>query len=110
MLRYIGVYVKTCNVCNRAKLQHWQPSGELHPTDTPEERWEVISVNFIIELPDSHGHDAIMNIVNSVSKQGHCNDCQESHGYDAIMNVVDSVTKRAHFIPMHTTITAEGAA
>jgi hypothetical protein len=26
------------------------------------------------------------------------------------MNVVDSVTKRVHFIPMHTTITAEGAA
>jgi transposase InsO family protein len=26
------------------------------------------------------------------------------------MNVVDSVTKRAHFIPTHTTITAEGTA
>jgi transposase InsO family protein len=26
------------------------------------------------------------------------------------MNIVDSVTKHAHFIPMHTTITAEGAA
>jgi hypothetical protein len=29
---------------------------------------------------------------------------------DTIMNVIDSVTKRVHFIPMHTTITAEGAA
>jgi hypothetical protein len=45
----------------------------------------VISVDFIVELP-------------------------ESCGYDAIMNVVDSVTKHVHFIPMHTTITAEGAA
>jgi hypothetical protein len=45
----------------------------------------VISVDFIVELP-------------------------ESHGYNVIMNVVDNVTKRAHFIPMHTTITAEGAA
>jgi hypothetical protein len=45
----------------------------------------VISVNFIVELP-------------------------ESHGYDMIMNVVNSVTKCAHFIPMHTTITAKGAA
>jgi hypothetical protein len=45
----------------------------------------VISVDFIVELP-------------------------ESHGYNAIMNIVDSVTKRAHFIPTHTTITAKGAA
>jgi transposase InsO family protein len=45
----------------------------------------MISVDFIVKLP-------------------------ESHGYDTIMNIVDSVTKRAHFIPTHTTITAEGAA
>jgi transposase InsO family protein len=53
--------------------------------ETPSAPWDTISVDFIVELP-------------------------ESHGYDAIMNVVDSVTKRAHFIPMHTTITAEGTA
>jgi hypothetical protein len=45
----------------------------------------VISINFIVEFP-------------------------ESHGYDTIMNVVDSITKHVHFIPMHTTITAEVAA
>jgi transposase InsO family protein len=33
----------------------------------------------------------------------------ESHGYDAIINIIDSITKCMHFIPMHTTITAEGA-
>jgi len=31
-------------------------------------------------------------------------------GHDAVMTVVDSVSKQAHFIPMHTTVTAEGAA
>src|SRR3979490_1875104 len=45
----------------------------------------MISVDFIVELP-----------------------C--SNSYDAIMNVVDGVTKRAHFIATHTTITAAGAA
>jgi transposase InsO family protein len=34
----------------------------------------------------------------------------ESHGYDTIMCVVNSLTKRAHFIPTHTTINAEGTA
>jgi transposase-like protein len=34
----------------------------------------------------------------------------ESHGYDAIMCVIDSLTKCVHFILMHTTINAKGAA
>jgi len=42
-------------------------------------------VDFVVELPLSSGHDAVMT-------------------------VVDSVLKRAHFILMHMTVTAEGAA
>jgi hypothetical protein len=78
----IGIYVKTCDLCNRTKVQHQRPIGEFHPSETPEAPWDVISVDFIVEL-------------------------QESHGYDAIMNVVNSVTKRAHFVPTDTTISAK---
>jgi hypothetical protein len=85
MSRYIGICVKSCDLCNQTKVQWRRPIGELHPLETPEALWDIISVDFIVELP-------------------------ESHGYDAIMNVVDSVTKCAHFIPTHTTINAKGAA
>jgi len=34
----------------------------------------------------------------------------ESSGHDAIMTVVDSVSKRVHFVLMHITVIAEGAA
>jgi len=33
-----------------------------------------------------------------------------SSRHNAVMTVVDSVSKRAHFIPTHMTVTAEGAA
>jgi len=34
----------------------------------------------------------------------------ESSEHDAVITVVDSVSKRVHFVPTHTTVTAEGAA
>jgi len=45
----------------------------------------MLSVDFVVKLPESSGHDAIMTIM-------------------------DSISKRVHFILMHTTVTAEGAA
>ena len=45
----------------------------------------MLSMDFVVELPLSSGHDAVMTVVNSVSKW-------------------------AHFILMHTTVTAERAA
>jgi hypothetical protein len=82
---YIGIYIKHHNLCNWTKVQCQRPIGELHPSETPEAPWDTISVNFIFELP-------------------------ESHGYDTIMCVIDSLTKHAHFIPTHITINAEGTA
>jgi hypothetical protein len=85
MSKYIGQYTRTCDICLRTKIQRRRPTGELHPLPIPENCWDVLSVDFISELPDAHGHDAIMN-------------------------VVDSIGKQAHFIPTNTTITALGAA
>jgi hypothetical protein len=85
MSHYISIYMKHCDVCNRTKVQRRQPIGELHPSETPEAPWDMISVDFIVELP-------------------------ESHGYDAIMCIVNSLTMCALFILMHTTINAEGTA
>jgi hypothetical protein len=65
---YISQYAKTCDLCLQTKIQRHRPIGELHPLPILENRWDVISVDFIGELPDSHGHDAIMNVVDSVGK------------------------------------------
>jgi len=45
----------------------------------------MLSVNFVVKLPESSRHDAVMT-------------------------VVDAVSKRVHFILTHTTVIAEGAA
>ena len=82
---YIGHYVATCNLCLQTKVQHQKPTGELQPLPVPEEHWDIMSMDFIVKLP-------------------------ESRGYDAIMVVVDLVGKHAHFMETVTMITATGAA
>jgi len=61
------------------------PVGELHSLQIPDSQWDTLSVDLAMELPLSSGHDAVMT-------------------------VVELVSKRVHFIPMHMTVTAEGAA
>jgi hypothetical protein len=66
------------------KVEIWT-DHKKEPLPTPETRWHTVSVDFIVELP-------------------------ESDGYDVVMVVVDSLTKRSHFLPVNTTITAVGSA
>ena len=82
MSRYVGKYVSTCDMCLRTRSMHQPPFGELHPLPIPDSPWDMASVDFIVELPESNGKNAIM--------------------------VIDSVTKQSHFISTTTTLTAAG--
>ena len=85
MSRYIGKYVSTCNMCLQTKSIHQPPSGELHPLPILNAPWDTASVDFITEL-------------------------LESNRKDAIIVIVDSITKRSHFVSTVTTLSAAGTA
>jgi len=59
MSRYVGMYVSHCDLCLRTKIQRHLATGELQPLPIPEERWDVISVDFILELLESGGYDSV---------------------------------------------------
>jgi hypothetical protein len=79
MTTYIKTYVQTCDTCNRKKTSTRKSPGKLHPIPPPNQPWEVITNDFIVELP-------------------------ESEGYDAIWVVADQLTKEAHFVPTKSDI------
>src|SRR5882724_312866 len=71
MGHYIAEYMKGCNLCNHTKNYLAPPAGKLMPNHIPDCHWQIISVDLITELLWSHGYDAIMVIVDHLSKCAH---------------------------------------
>jgi hypothetical protein len=85
MSNYIGRYISTCNMCLCTKPSHSSLTRELHPLSILDAQWDIISIDFIVKLP-------------------------ESEGKDTVMVVVDSITKWAHFVDTVTTLSTAGTA
>jgi hypothetical protein len=83
MKRKIAKYVFECDTRQRVKASHLKVSGTLQPLPIPSWKWEDISMNFIVGLP------------------------QTSQKHDSIWVIIDRLTKLAHFLPVHTTYTAK---
>ncbi len=85
MSRDIKKYVSTCDICQKAKPRRHAPVGLLQPIAIPSRPFEVVTMDFIPELP-------------------------KSSGFDNCLVIVDKLTKYGMFIPTTTKITAEGTA
>ncbi len=85
MSRDLRRYVNTCDICQKSKPRHHGPIGLLQPIPIPTRPFEVVSMDFIPELP-------------------------EASGYDNILVIVDKLTKYAFFIPCNTKITDDETA
>ncbi|EJD32527.1 hypothetical protein AURDEDRAFT_77624, partial [Auricularia subglabra TFB-10046 SS5] len=82
---FVRRYVDGCDICQRVKLRHGPLAAPLYPNDPPARPWEVVLVDIIGPLP-------------------------ESHGYNAILVVIDRHTKLVITCPTHVTLTSEGTA
>ncbi|GKE42775.1 putative reverse transcriptase domain-containing protein, partial [Tanacetum coccineum] len=72
----IATYVSKCFTYAKVKAEHQRPSGLLDQPKIPQWKWDNITMDFIMKLPNS------------------------SQGYDTIWVIVDRLTKSAIFIPM----------
>ena len=86
MLRnHVRNFIKTCDICCKAKVPRHKPYGLLSPLSTPNRPWSDISMDFIAEL-------------------------SKSKDKTTVMTVVDRLTKMAHFIPLRCLPTTSIAA
>jgi hypothetical protein len=76
-------WIMTCTECQRNKPHHNKSQGLYQALPIPRDRWDSISMDFIVSLP---------------AATGTANDC--------ILVIVDRFTKLAKFIPCRSTLTA----
>jgi hypothetical protein len=58
-------------VCQQNKVETIKTPGILQPLSIPSQRWEEVSMDFIIGLPKYEGKSVIMLIVDRLTKYAH---------------------------------------
>ena len=61
-------YVDGCAVCQRSKPLRQKPLGLLSPNEIPQNYWQIISCDFVTDLPSSKGFNSVMVCVDRLSK------------------------------------------
>ena len=64
-------YVRSCNTCQRDKASRYKKYGLLDPLEVPFRPWSSISIDWIVELPESGGCIQIWVIVDQLTKMAH---------------------------------------
>jgi len=61
-------FIFTCDICQKSKTRRHAPYGLLQPIPIPDRPFEVVTMDFIPELPESKGHDNILVIADKLTK------------------------------------------
>jgi hypothetical protein len=61
-------YVRECMTCLQNKSELTHTTGLLQPFSIPEQKWESISMDFIIGFPKLQGRDRIYVVVDRLTK------------------------------------------
>ena len=85
MRKQIQEYCNSCLVCQGARVIRGKQPGLLQPIPIPKRAWEVLTLDFITGLPESHAYGGV---------------------YNAILVVVCKFSKMAHYIPARKDWTA----
>jgi len=69
--RTVKEFLRTCETCQRNKVEHLQPAGLLQPLEVPSAVWADIAMDFVDGLPRVHGKTVILTVVDRFSKYAH---------------------------------------
>jgi len=68
-------YIDNCHICHRSKASRDKYKGLLKPNPIPVQNWTDIAMDFVIDLPESEGYNAILIVIDRLSKERHYIPC-----------------------------------
>ena len=72
MKKDVAQFVSACLTCQKAKVEHQRPDGNLQPLEIPVWKCDSISMDFVTHLSQTFKrHDTIWVIVDRLTKSAH---------------------------------------
>lgn len=99
MMRRMQDFVKACDTCQRQKYAATTPNGLLQPLPIPVLVWSEIFMDFITSLPKSNGFEAILVVVDRLSKYSHFIPLKHPFTARSIAAIFVKEVVRLHGIP-----------
>lgn len=99
MKKCIQKFVQECDVCQRQKYVASSPDGLLQPLPIPCHIWEDLSMDFITGLPKSKGFEAILVVVDRLSKYAHFVPLKHPYSAKTLAEIFTREVVRLHGIP-----------
>lgn len=100
MSKTVHTYIRTCDACQRNKAVNQRPLGLLMPLAIPEERWGVVTMDFITGLPKTkRGSDSVVVYVDKSSKMLHFDATTTNVSAPGVARLFFDTIFRLHGIP-----------
>ena len=92
-------YVHSCMVCGKNKIRRHKPYGKIQPLPIPSKPWEIIGVDFIVNLPNSQNCTCIMVVVDHLTKMIHLIPCSDVPSAELTARLLLANVFRFHGFP-----------
>jgi transposase InsO family protein len=100
MLPYVDRWVRNCQMCKRTTPSQEAYQGILKPLPVPERAWRDISIDFITHLPRSGKHDAILVVVDRLTKMKHFLACEGTCNAEDVARLFLKNIWKLHGLPV----------
>ncbi|GJP83665.1 hypothetical protein CLOP_g13794 [Closterium sp. NIES-67] len=93
-------YVSSCTACQIMKSSHQRVAGLLQPLVPPERPWQHVTMDYVTGLPTGpSGNDAILVIVDRLTKMVHFIACQQNITAEQTAQLFIANVIRLHGLP-----------